>query len=57
MSDQPSQGDRQRADDLGWGPGAEKSGNADGAKDPTAVSRRKGKHQLHAEVEEGWQET
>lgn len=57
MSDQLLQGDRQRAEDLGWGPGAEKSGNADGAKDPTAVNRRKGKHQLHAEVEEGWQET
>jgi len=57
MCDQPSQGDGQRAADLGWGPGAEKSGNADGAKDPTAFNRRKGKHPLHAEVEARWQET
>jgi hypothetical protein len=57
MSDQFSQGDRQKAGDLGWGPGAEKSGNADGAKDPTAVNRRKDKHPLHAEVGQRWQET
>ena len=36
MTEQPYQGDRQMAGVSGWGPGAEKSGNADGVKVPTA---------------------
>ena len=41
MSGQPYQGDGQMADVPGWGPGAEKSGNADGVKVPTTVNRGK----------------
>ena len=41
MNDQPEKGDEQKAGDLGWRPGAKKSGNADGAKACTAINRGK----------------